>query len=175
MNAIEFLKSQHREVEALFEKIEEAGDGSPKERKAIFEEIALRLEGHARIEEKIFYPEGREVDEDVTLEAYEEHGVVRDLIKKISKTRPNDETFMAKVTVLKEMVEHHVEEEENEYFPECQKEFGDEKLEELGQELEAAFEKYLNGGTKKKAPRKVAGKSRKTSKARSHRVTRKAA
>lgn len=139
MDAISYLKSQHREVEELFAQIENAENS--KQKKTLFAEVARKLEHHAKIEEKFFYPEGEDVDEDATLEAYEEHEVMRGLIRKIKKTSPGDETFMAKVTVLKEIVEHHVEEEEEEYFPECQKEFGREKLEELGEQLEAAFEK----------------------------------
>src|SRR5438128_1422940 len=141
MNAISFLKNQHREVESLFKKIEKLGEGEGREKKAVFLEIATKLEHHAKIEEKIFYPAGEEVDEDTTLESYEEHDVVRSLIKKIKKNAPGDDTFMAKVTVLQEIVEHHVEEEEKEYFPKCEKKFGKEKLEELGMELEAAFDK----------------------------------
>lgn len=152
MNAIELLKSQHREVEALFKQIEGAGDKAHAAKKRIFSEIGAKLITHATIEEKIFYPEGKDVDEDMTLEAYEEHALVRSLIKKISNTEPADESFMAKVTVLKEMVEHHVEEEEKEYFPECQKAFGKEKLETLGEELESAAEE-LEG---KSPPRKSA-------------------
>lgn len=141
MNAIEFLKNQHREVETLFKRIESLGDKGGKDKKRIFDEIYEKLDTHARLEEKIFYPEGREADEDMTLEAYEEHDIVRTLLKKIAKTSPSDETFMAKVTVLKEVVQHHVEEEEEEYFPECEKELGEERLEELGQELKEATEK----------------------------------
>ena len=158
MNAIEFLKNQHREVEALFKRIESLGDKAGKDKKQIFDEIYEKLDTHARIEENIFYPEGREADEDMTLEAYEEHDIVRTLLKKIAKTSPSDETFMAKVTVLKEVVQHHVEEEEEEYFPECEKELGEERLEELGQELEEATEKAQskNAPPARKKPRKRA-------------------
>jgi len=141
MNAIGYLENQHREVETLFGKIEKLGENRGREKKALFLELARKLDHHAKIEERIFYPEGKEVDEDTTLEAYEEHDVVRSLIRKIKKTGPNDESFLARVTVLKEIVEHHVEEEEEEYFPKCEKAFGEEKLEELGTELEAAFDK----------------------------------
>lgn len=152
MNAIELLKKQHREVEELFKRFESAGGG--KAAKTLLEEIALRLSAHAAIEERLFYPEGEEVDEDATLEAFEEHGVVKDLIKKIGKTRANDRTLEAKGIVLKEVVEHHVEEEENEYFPECEKAFGEEKLETLGSEMEVLFEQLMSG--KKVSSRKKA-------------------
>jgi hemerythrin-like domain-containing protein len=140
-DALELLKSQHREVEELFEKLEDAGDNAVKQKQQIFAAIAHKLECHAQIEERIFYPEGREVDEDTTLEAYEEHGVVRFLIDAIKGTDPSDETFKAKATVLKEVVEHHVEEEEDEFFPKMKKALGKERLKELGAELQAEFER----------------------------------
>ena len=150
MNAIELLEGQHREVEALFEKIEKA---SGREKKMIFEEIRRQLELHTKLEEKIFYPAGREVDEDNTLEAYEEHNVVKDLLKKISTLTPSDESYDAKLTVLKEIVEHHVEEEEEEYFPECRKAWGDVRLQELGMKMEQMMEREDSRSTSKKKKR----------------------
>jgi len=140
-DAIQLLENQHREVEALFKQLEETSDRAYRARTTIFEEIANKLTNHAKIEEKIFYPEGKEVEEDMTLEAYEEHDVMKHMIAKIRRTEANDETYMAKVTVLKEVVEHHVKEEENEYFPKIREEFEAEFLKELGQEMQAAFEK----------------------------------
>jgi hemerythrin-like domain-containing protein len=141
MDAITFLESQHREVEELFSRIEKLGDKAGRERKALFNELAMKLDHHAKIEEQIFYPEGEQVDLDTTLESYVEHDLVRSLIRKIKRTSPSHDHFKARVTVLKELVEHHVEEEENEYFPKCRKEFGDLKLAELGSELEKKFER----------------------------------
>lgn len=166
MDAITLLKNQHREVEELFAQFEALGDeGSSAEKKAILGEISLKLNAHSEIEERIFYPEGRDVDEDLTLESYEEHAVVKDLLKKIGKARSNDPSLKAKVTVLKEMVEHHVEEEEDEYFPECEKSLGQERLEELGEEMETMFERYVSSGSRKN-PRKRVSKSKSHSKKR---------
>ncbi|MBC7658812.1 MAG: hemerythrin domain-containing protein [Chitinophagaceae bacterium] len=139
-NAITYLESQHREVEALFKQMDELGDRAFKARAQIFEEIARKLTHHAKIEELIFYPEGKSVDKDLTLEAYEEHDVIKQMLAKIKRTEPNDETFMAKITVLKEIVEHHVKEEENEYFPKTKKKFSSEELDELGEKLKTKFE-----------------------------------
>ncbi len=143
MEATKFLENQHREVEALFEKIEKLGDGGGREKKALFAELAEKIETHAKLEEKLFYPEGEEIDEDTTLEAYEEHDVVRSLIRKIKRTSVSDDSFMAKITVLKELIEHHVEEEEGEYFPKCRNEMGEVKLRELGEKLEMMNEKLM--------------------------------
>lgn len=153
MNAIKFLKSQHREVEALFKKIEATKDrpATYKDRRALVTEISNKLILHTKIEETILYPKAKKVDDDMTLEAYEEHDCVKSVIKKLAKTRTNDETFMAKVTVLKELVEHHVEEEEETYFPELEKAWSKEQLEELGEQLQMAFEK-LEGKVGSRVP-----------------------
>ena len=143
MNAVDFLKSQHREVEELFTRIEKTRgkSGVGRDRRELVNELSQKLMAHTKIEEMILYPEGKSVDEDLTLEAYEEHECVKSVIKKLARTRASDETFMAKVTVLKELVEHHVEEEEKEYFPKLKTELGEERLEQLGEDLETAFEK----------------------------------
>jgi len=111
-DAIALLKDDHRKVEELFEQFEKArGDG----RKAsLATEICLELSVHAAIEEEIFYPacEGQ-VDEDLLKESYVEHDAAKVLIAEISSgAGQGDEFFDAKVKVLQEEIEHHVEEEE---------------------------------------------------------------
>ncbi len=110
-DAIALLKADHREVEALFEKFEGAkGDGA---KQKIALEICLELTVHAQIEEEIFYPacEGK-IDEDLIKEAYVEHDGAKVLIAEIEAGAPDDEFYDAKVKVLSEQIEHHVEEEE---------------------------------------------------------------
>lgn len=163
MKASDLLKQQHREVEQLFAAIEKA-EGSGREQTALFAELAAKLDAHTKIEEKIFYPAGREADEETTLEAYEEHALVDATIRKIKKTKPSDETFMAKMTVLKELVGHHVEEEEDEYFPECEKTLGAEKMEELGEELAEAYEKLIGRTQGKSGTRSIKTSSKSSGK-----------
>jgi hemerythrin superfamily protein len=141
VDPIKFLESQHREVEELFEKIEKTSDRATKTRNSLFAVLATKIELHAQIEEKVLYPAGKPVDEDTTLEAYEEHALVRDMIKKVQKTKSSDETFMAKVTLLKELIEHHVKEEESEYFPKLKEKLGDEALADLGLKLKRAHDR----------------------------------
>jgi len=110
-DAIALLKADHRAVEELFEKFEGAkGDGA-KQRIAL--EICLQLTVHAQIEEEIFYPacEGK-IDEDLIKEAYVEHDGAKVLIAEIEAGAPDEEFYDAKVKVLSEQIEHHVEEEE---------------------------------------------------------------
>ena len=111
LDAIELLKADHRKVEELFEKFENAkGDGA-KQRLAL--QICTELTVHTHIEEEIFYPacEGK-VEEDLLKEAYVEHDGAKLLIAQIMAGEPSDEFYEAKVTVLQEQIEHHVEEEE---------------------------------------------------------------
>lgn len=110
-DAIALLKADHRTVEELFEKFEKASGDGAKEK--IARRICLELTVHAQIEEEIFYPacEGK-VEEDLIKEAYVEHDGAKVLIAEIEAGRPDDEYFDAKVKVLSEQIEHHVEEEE---------------------------------------------------------------
>jgi hypothetical protein len=140
MKATELLKSQHREVEKLFAQIE--GTDDPGERMELAETIKSKLEVHATIEEEIFYPAFRDGSdtnkaEEAVLEAYEEHHVVKLVLAEIPDLDASAETFQAKMTVLKELIEHHVEEEEDEMFRDAEKKLGNRRLEQLGEEMEA--------------------------------------
>jgi iron-sulfur cluster repair protein YtfE (RIC family) len=138
MDAVTLLKKQHREVEGLFKKIEKTEDGDG--RRELMEAIKMRLEMHTKLEEEIFYPAVREVEskkaEEMINEAYEEHGVVKLVLEQLPSVDPEDERFEAKMTVLKELVEHHVEEEEKEMFKLAQK-LGKDQLRELGERMAA--------------------------------------
>ena len=110
-DAIALLKDDHRKVEELFAQFEKAsGDGR---KETLAQKICLELSVHAQIEEEIFYPacEGK-VDEDLLKESYVEHDGAKVLIAEIIAGGPDDEFYDAKVKVLSEEIEHHVEEEE---------------------------------------------------------------
>ena len=138
MNALELLKQDHQTVAELFEQAEQTQN--EKQKHKLFEQIKTELETHTRIEETVFYPKLEEYEElkDMVLEAYEEHKQVKTLLREISALTANSEKFDAKLKVMKENVEHHVEEEENEMFPEVQNCLSTMDLDELGQELAAA-------------------------------------
>lgn len=138
MNALELLKEDHEKVSALFEQAEATSDA--KQKKQLYEQIASELEIHTHIEETIFYPAVQEYDDlkDMVLESIEEHKQVKTLIREIANLTGDSDKFDAKLTVMQENVEHHVEEEENEMFPQVEQYLDEARLEELGQELETA-------------------------------------
>jgi hemerythrin superfamily protein len=143
MKATDLLKKQHREVKALFKKMESTDN--PRTRRQLMNEIARNLEGHTLIEEEVFYPAVRGLEtqkaEEMVLEAYEEHHVVKLVLAELPRVNPEDERFEAKMTVLSELVDHHVQEEEKEMFKLAQK-LGREELAGLGEQMEERFESF---------------------------------
>lgn len=153
MDAIELLKQQHREVEALFEKYEKLGDKASAEKERLFTQIADRLAAHASIEEKFFYPSVNGDDtEDLLLEAAEEHLAAKRVIADLLDLPPTDETFDAKVKVLKELIEHHVGEEEKELFPMVKKMAEKDALMDLGIQMEVMFKELLQSEPRADVP-----------------------
>ncbi len=139
MNAIGLLKQQHREVDELFEEFEQAGDGAVKTRQRVCLQIADALAVHASIEEEIFYPEAKEATEDtedLLRESVEEHLSVKRLLAEILESDIEDEQMESRISVLKEQVQHHVQEEEKELFPKVKKACSKEQLEEMGGRME---------------------------------------
>ena len=137
MKATDLLKKQHRQVEKLFKQAEKA---QPRQRRQLMDQIAEQLKLHTKIEEEIFYPAVRELGtskaEEMIDEAFEEHHVVDLVLAELPKVDPEDDRFEAKMTVLSELVHHHVEEEEGELFPMAEKKLGAERIKELGQQME---------------------------------------
>ena len=138
MKATDLLKKQHKNVKALFKKVEETEDG--RRRRQLMDEISNELKLHTRIEEEIFYPAVREIGtskaEQMVDESFEEHHVVDLVLAELPNVNPEDERFAAKMTVLSELVEHHADEEEDEMFPMVEKKLGKERLQELGEQME---------------------------------------
>ena len=142
MDAIVLLKQDHKTVNTLFKEFEKTKDSaSSAKKRELVDQILKELVTHAFIEETIFYPAARQLvpeTDDHVLESVEEHHVVAWLLSELQHLSPDHETFDAKVTVLIENVRHHVEEEEQEWFPQVRKALGRNRLLELGERLEAA-------------------------------------
>lgn len=122
-NAIELLKADHDKVKAMFEQYEGLSDRAVASKKKLVREICLELTKHTEAEEEIFYSALREAigDEDMVDEATVEHACAKDLIEQLLSMEPGDDLYDAKVKVLSEQIEHHVEEEEKEMFPKAKK------------------------------------------------------
>lgn len=140
MNAFEVLKADHEKVAGIMERIDETTERALKTREELFTQLKSELDLHAQIEEQIFYPalEGKEESREITLEAYEEHTLVKQLLTELEAEPKDDEQWTAKFTVLKENVEHHVEEEEGEMFKKARKVLSSEEINELGNRLQKA-------------------------------------
>jgi hemerythrin superfamily protein len=149
-DAIVLLKQDHKEIRKLFREFEAAGDRARKRRGQLVERILEALTVHTYIENECMYPEVRKLLpdlEDDVLESYEEHHVADVLCMELATMSPDDERFDAKTTVLIENVGHHMDEEEQDWFPKVRDGLGRKQLQDLG-------ERMLE--LKKKAPRKPA-------------------
>jgi hemerythrin superfamily protein len=143
VDALTLLKKDHSEVKTMFKELEELGERATSSRQKLFRQIDQALTLHAQVEEKIFYPrfkqraENSEEREEV-LEAFEEHALVKRLIAELERMEPGDETYKPKLEVLKDLVEHHVKEEEGTMFKMAREIFDKDELNELGDEIEQA-------------------------------------
>jgi hemerythrin-like domain-containing protein len=137
INAIELLKADHDKVKAMFEQYEGLSDRAVASKKKLVREICLELTRHTLAEEEIFYSAVRKAvgDEDLVDEATVEHACAKDLIAQLLSMEPGEDLYDAKVKVLSEQIEHHVEEEEKEMFPKAKKAKLD--MVELGQAIQA--------------------------------------
>ena len=137
MNPITMLKNDHQKVSRLFQEHSRARGAERK--KAIFERIHAELSIHAELEEQVFYPAVRETSskgEETVREGYEEHAEVKTLLSEIAALEADDDEYEQKFAELRAGVEHHVDEEEGEMLPEAEKSLGQERLRELGTEMQ---------------------------------------
>jgi hemerythrin-like domain-containing protein len=147
-DAIVLLKDEHKQIKKAFRDFEKAGDDALVAQGKAVKRIIELLTVHTYIENEVMYPRVRELLpelEDDVLESYEEHHVADVLVMELSMLKPGDERYVAKTTVLIENVEHHIDEEEEEWFPKVRSGLGRKQLQELGADMIKA---------RKKAPRK---------------------
>ncbi len=152
-DAIVLLKDDHKEILHTFKQFEEAGEKAYVRKGELVDKIIELLTVHTYLENEVMYPRIRELLpelEDDVLESYEEHHVADVLVMELMGMKPDAERFVAKTTVLIENVRHHIEEEEEEWFPKVREGLGRNQLQEIGEEMLAA---------RKKAPRTPAAPS----------------
>jgi Hemerythrin HHE cation binding domain len=139
MDALTLLKDDHARMRKLLEDLESTTERGVKTREELFATIKGELMVHEAIEEEIFYPTLKEHPkaEDIVLEGFEEHHVVDLVMAELEGLPVDDESWGAKAKVMKENVEHHMEEEEGEMFKQARSVFDDDELEQLGERMAA--------------------------------------
>jgi hemerythrin-like domain-containing protein len=134
-DAIVMLKADHKEIKRLFRRFQDAGDRAEKTKGDLVKKIIEELTVHTHLENEVMYPEVRgllpDLEDDV-LESYEEHHVADVLCAELYAMDPSDERFDAKTTVLIENVTHHIDEEEQDWFPKVREGLGRKRLQEIG-------------------------------------------
>ena len=147
-DAIVLLKDDHKEILKTFKDFENAGENATVTKGKLVDKIIELLTVHTYLENEVMYPRVRELlpelEDDID-ESYEEHHVADLLVVELAAMKPDADRFDAKTTVLIENVRHHIEEEEDEWFPKVREGLGRKALQEIGEAMQAA---------RKKAPRK---------------------
>ena len=145
MDALKLLKEDHDNVKKLLERLESTTERGVKTREELFMKIKDELTVHEAIEEEIFYPALKQHAQakEIVLEAYEEHNVVDTIVGELERTPFDDETWGAKATVMKENLEHHIEEEEGEMFKQARDIFDKQMLESLGDEMRSRKQQLM--------------------------------
>jgi hypothetical protein len=138
MDAIKLLKADHDKVKKILAEGESTTERGEKTRTELFATLKEEMAIHERIEEEIFYPalKSHPKARDIVLEGYEEHHVVDEIMGELEATDVTDETWGAKFIVMKENIEHHIEEEEGDMFKKARQVFDDDELEALGTRME---------------------------------------
>jgi hemerythrin superfamily protein len=144
MNAFQLLKEDHKKVSGIFDQIEPTTERAEKTRTELFAQLHQELDIHAKIEEAIFYPAIKQAAEtrEIVLEGFEEHHVIKTLLAELASMPVATEQWKAKFSVLKENVEHHVEEEEGEMFPKARQVLDEKQINQLGERM-AEMKKQL--------------------------------
>ena len=139
MDAFKLLEEHHREIEKIFKELEPTTERAVKTREEQFRKLQKELEIHTVIEETILYPVLKKEKEtrDITFEGFEEHDVAKRLLEEMAMMEVTSEIWTAKLKVLQESVEHHVEEEEKEMFKDARDVLSKEQIEDLGARMEA--------------------------------------
>ena len=148
MKPTALLTKQHHQVKALFKKLESGRSDAA----TLLVELSNALAAHMAIEQEIYDPVAREVDKDLVMASFEEHALAEIALKRLLATKPTDPAFQARVTATKELIEHHVEEEEEDLFPEVDKAIAEDRLRELGQRMEVRFDEVVAEGFEAAVP-----------------------
>jgi hemerythrin HHE cation binding domain-containing protein len=145
MDALSLLKKDHDKVKKVLQELESTTERGVKTRQQLFTKVKQELQVHEAIEEEIFYPalKNHPKTKEIALEGYEEHHVVDMVMAEIEEVAFDDETWGAKFTVMKENLEHHIEEEEGEMFTQAKQVFDKDELAQLGESMAARKQELM--------------------------------
>ena len=137
MNGLDLLRADHRRVEKLLAQLDDTSEEDLERRRELFRDLTDEMQAHEIIEEEILYPALKDHPKarEVVLEGYEEHHVVDTIMSELDDVPFDDETWAAKFNVMKENIEHHIEEEEDDMFDQAADIFDEEELETLGERM----------------------------------------
>lgn len=160
LNALDLLIEQHAKVDQLIAELEDADEGAGmaiERKRFLFQELADNIAAHSTIEEQLFYPAVRaKQTQEILLESTEEHLSIKRVLADLLDTEVDDARFDAKLAVLKEQLDHHAhEEEEQVLFPKLQRMMTEEELAALGGEMLALFERLMAQQPRKQVPRET--------------------
>jgi hypothetical protein len=146
MDALTLLKQDHDKVKKMLSELDATTERALKTREELFAKVQEELQVHEAIEEEILYPALKQHPKvkELVLEAYEEHNVVDMVMAEIADVPFGDERWGAKLTVMKENVEHHIEEEESEMFEQARQVFEPQELEDLGERMESRKKELMS-------------------------------
>ena len=142
MDALELLEDDHKTVKKILDDLESTTERGVKTREELFTRFKKEMQVHEVIEEEILYPALKEhkKSKEIALEGYEEHHVVDQIMTELDNLPFDDETWGAKLKVMKENIEHHIEEEEDDMFKKARQIFSKEELDEMGERMKARKE-----------------------------------
>ncbi len=137
MDAFEFIKDEHDRMDKTFAKLKETSESDAEKRVTLFEKLKKDLEIHMKIEEAILYPELKDhkKTEDKGYEGIAEHDVGKNILREMDSMPKDNKEWTAKFDVLKESMEHHNKEEEDDLFPAARKVLSQKKIDEMGEKL----------------------------------------
>jgi hypothetical protein len=146
MDALSQHKKDHDKVKKMLQELESTTERGVKTREELFTKVKYELTVHEAIEEEIFYPALKQHPgtKDIALEAYEEHHVVDTVMAEIEGVAYEDETWGAKFKVMKENLEHHIEEEEGEMFKQAKQVLDPDELSQLGESMKVRKEELMS-------------------------------
>lgn len=156
IDGLGYLQNQHREVDDLFTDLEKAGKHAYKHQQSVVTDIMSKLDHHMRVEENYLYPRIKRIDEADTYEAIEEHEAIKGAISRLRATQSDEASFKARIHVLRELVEHHVKDEESSIFPKIRTLLSQEAINDIGFELQTARRTADGHQNKKSKPHATA-------------------